>query len=466
MKTRYFLIPVIFLFCALPVFSLTVLAKEQASSDQPSSKQTFIKIQEVDSASGLKAWLVEDHSVPVISMQFGFKDAGSKQDSADKQGLSQLASNTMDEGAGDLESQAFQGELENLSIHLSFSSGRDHFSGELKTLTRNKGRAFELLNLALMKPRFDAEPLERMRVANISRVKGSMTQPDWIASRIQNDKIFEGHPYALNSGGTLTSLKKITADDLHTFMKRLGRNNLRVAVAGDITADELKVELDKIFGSLPQATLPESAPFTVTHPGKTYFHEKDIPQTVIEMSQGGISRKDPDYQIAQVMNFVLGSSGFGSRLTEEVREKRGLTYGIFTYFVDYEDTQVLHVSTSTATSNVNEVIKITREEWKKMIDTAISEKELKDAKNYMIGALPLSLTSTDKIAGLLISIQMDDLPIDYLDQRQQKIEATTIADVQRVAQRLLKPESFTTILVGKKEGIEGAEIVTTLPNVE
>ncbi|MBK9584492.1 MAG: insulinase family protein [Alphaproteobacteria bacterium] len=449
---------------ALVVFFGAARAKEPLADT--TSSQSVLKIQEVTSASGLKAWLVEDHTVPVIALQFGFKDAGSKLDPPEKQGLTQMASNTLDEGAGELDSQAFQGELQNLSISLSFNSGRDDFSGDLKTLSRNKARAFELLKLALTQPRFDAEPVERMRIANLSRVKSSMTQPEWIASRIQNDKIFEGHSYALNSGGTLTTLKNITPDDLRGFMKRLGKNNLVVGVAGDITAEELKAVLDDVFGSLPEAPVTESKPFTLSHPGKTFLHVQDIPQTVIEMSQGGISRNDPDYQTAQVMNFVLGSSGFGSRLTEEVREKRGLTYGIYTYFMDYEDAQILHVSTSTATANVKAVLDIVNEEWTKMLSTDISPKELEDARNYLIGSLPLSLTSTDKIADLLYSLQADDLPITYLDERQKKIESTTVADVRRVAERLLKPENFTVILVGQKAEITGAVPVEALANVD
>lgn len=455
--------PLVLILLAL-IFSGAATAKEPLA--QTTSAQSFLKIQEVTSAGGLKAWLVEDHTVPVIALQFGFKDAGSKLDIVEKQGLTQMASNTLDEGAGELDSQAFQGELQNLSISLSFNSGRDHFSGEVKTLSRNKARAFELLKLALTQPRFDAEPVERMRVANLSRVKSSMTEPEWIASRIQNDKLFAGHPYALNSGGTLTTLKNITPDDLRGFMKRLGRNNLVVGVAGDMSADELRVVLDDVFGSLPDAPTVPAQPITLGHPGKTFLYEKEIPQTVIEMAQGGISRKDPDYQTAQVMNFVLGSSGFGSRLTEEVREKRGLAYGIYTYFMDYEDAQILHISTSTATANVNTVLTIVKEEWTKMLTTDISPKELEDARNYLVGSLPLSLTSTDKIADLLYSLQVDDLPVTYLDERQKKIESTTVADVRRVAERLLKPENFTVILVGQKAGITGAEPVEALPHVD
>ena len=382
------------------------------------------------------------------------------------QGLTSMAASTMDEGAGDLDSQAFQKELQDLSISLSFSGGRDNFGGSVRTLTENKDRAFELLKLALSKPRFDEEPITRMRISNQSRIKASMTQPRWIAARIQNDKIFQGHPYSLNSGGTIKTLENIKAADLRKFTERLGKDNLVVSVAGDISPSELKILLDHVFGHLRDAKLRETKTFDVTNPGKTYVKIKEIPQTVIELAHKGISRKDPDYYSAQVMNFILGSSGFGSRLTEEVREKRGLTYGIYSYFRDYSDTAVLHVSTSTANESVRSVLDLIEYEWIKMGETAITEKELEDAQSYLIGSLPLSLTSTAKIAGLIQSIQMEELPIDYLDEREDAIKNVTVKDVQDVAQRLLDPEQFTAVLVGQPQGVDEFEQVQDLPNVE
>lgn len=442
-------------------------AKDAPSSPAQTAKEkTTINIQEVQSPGGIRAWLVEDHSVPVISLSFGFKGAGGKMDSAEKQGLAQLASNTLDEGAGPLDSQAFQGELQNLSISLGFQSGRDHFSGSLKTLTRNKDRAFELLRLALTEPRFDAEPVGRMKIANQSRLKRTMSEPDWIAARLQNDRIFEGHAYAQNSGGTLSSLGALTPEDLRGFMKRLGRDNLRVSASGDVSVQELGAILDKIFGGLGKAGLPAQKESALKNAGKTYIYHKDVPQTFIEIAQPGIPRHDPDYHAAQVMNFILGSSGFGSRLTEEVREKRGLTYGIYSYFVDLKETPVFQVSTSTETASTGEVLNLIREEWRKMVETDVSEKELADAKSYLIGSLPLSLTSTDKISGVLLSMLIDDLPIDYLDQREKVIKGMSEGDIRRVAQKVLRADAFTIVLVGKPESVKDAEVITSLPNVE
>lgn len=431
------------------------------------AKETLLDIQQVESESGVTAWLVEDHSIPVIAVEFGFKGAGSKRDPKGKQGLARMLSNTLDEGAGNLNSQAFQKELRDLVISLKFSASRDHFTGSLKTLSKNKERAFELTKLALTKPRFDKDPVERMRKANQTRILSSLSDPGWMAARLLNDKAFAGHPYALNNGGTLSSLEKIKPEDLRKFhATSIGKNNLVVSVAGDITPEELSIVLDDIFGDLPEVELPELEALELQNQGQVFHYKRDIPQTVIEIMQPGIGRDDPAFQTAQVMNFILGSSGFGSRLTEEIREKRGLTYGIYSYFYDLDHLKGMAVSTSTANANVPEMLQLIKDEFERMVATPVSDKELREAQSYLIGSIPLSLTSTDKIAGLMNSFQLDNLPVDYLDRREEAIAATTTSDIQALAERLLKPDSFVTILVGQPEGLEETQSVSSLPNVE
>lgn len=432
----------------------------------------LLKIQEVKSPGGITAWLAEDHSVPVIAFEYAFRGAGSAQDPSDKQGLARMVSNTMDEGAGDLDAQAFQKALRDLVITLNFGADRDHFNGSLKTLTKNKDRAFELLTLALTRPRFDAEAIERMRAANESRIRSSLSDPEWMAARLQNDAAFAGHPYAMNSGGTLSTLPKIAARDLRNFHKiMIGRNNLVVAVAGDITAKELAGQLDAIFGSLPEVSPPAIADLSIQNQGKAFLYEYDSPQTIIEIIQPGIKRTDPAYHTAQVMNFVLGSSGFGSRLTEEIREKRGLTYGIYSGLQTMDHAEALSVSTSTANANAGEMLGLIRAEFKRMKNTPVTAKELEDAKAYLIGSLPLTLTSTDKIADLALSLRLEDLPRDYLDIREREIRAVDAGSVQKLAEKLLAPESFVTVLVGRPEGFTAEntpnpETVKSLPNVQ
>ncbi len=430
------------------------------------AQEKFLDIQVVESKGGVRAWLVEDHSIPVIAMQFAFKGSGAKNDPQEKQGLARLASNTMDEGAGELDSQAFQKTLLNKSITLQFSSTRDHFSGQLKTLSRNKKDAFNLLKLSLSEPRFDEDAVSRMKLANKSRIHASIPNPRWIAARIQNDVLFEGHSYALNSGGTLSGLDAITKEDLHSFHQSLGKNQLVIGVAGDIDADELAQYLEKIFGNMPDVQSKSPEQFELKNAGKTYIYEKPVPQSIIEISQNGVRRSDEDFYAAYIMNFILGQSGFGSRLMEEVREKRGLTYGIYSYFREYEETDTLQISTSTANETVTEVLNVIDEQLEMIKNSPIDETELAEAKSYLIGSLPLSLTSTDAIAAVVLSLQLDALPIDYLDQRAEFLNAVSAEEIQETAQRLLDTNSLTTVIVGQPASLSDAVLVTELPNVE
>lgn len=433
------------------------------------AKESLLDIRQVESPGGIKAWLVEDRTLPVVALKFGFRGAGAVLDPADRQGLALMASNTMDEGAGEYDSSAFQKALEDNSITLRFASDRDNFTGSIYTLSRRKDLAFELARLALTAPRFDAEPVDRMREANLARIRSSLSDPEWVAARLLNDAAYEGHPYARNSGGTMTTLRAITPDDLRGFVKnRLTRDRLFVSAVGDITEKELAKTLDSIFGALPaagNAPVPASTP--VRGGGQTVLHVMDIPQTMIGMAQDGIARRDPDFHAAQTMNFVLGSSGFGSRLTEEIREKRGLAYGVHTGLDTLEYAPSLTLSTSTKNDSAGEVLSLVRAEWEKMKTGPVTEKELADAQSYLIGSVPLGLTSTGKIASLMLGLQLDGLPPDYLDRREKAIRALTRDDVQRVAKKLLKgPDGQAVVLVGRPQGVKATKTVTALPNVE
>jgi zinc protease len=445
---------------------LVLPACKETKADAP---HRFLNIQEVTSKGGIKAWLVEDPAVPIMTMEFAFEGAGAALDPADKQGIAQLASNTMDEGAGDLESHAFQKLLADNTIGFSFESDRDHFYGTVKTLTKSRDLAFKLTALALTKPRFDAEPVERMRQANLTRIRSAMSDPDWMAARLMNDLAFRGHPYEQNSGGTLTTMQNITPDDLRNFVKtRLTKDRLRIAVSGDITAKELGPALDRMFGDLPAGgTLPEVPDTTIQNGGQMILYKKDIPQTIIEIMQPGIGRDHPDYFAYKVMNHILGGPGFTSRLRDEVREKRGLAYGIDSATVLMDHAKGLSISTSTVTEKTAEVLGLIKKEIGNIKLTPVSDKELADAKSYLIGSMPLALTSTKAIAGMMLGLQLENLPSTYLDTLDQKIEAVTKEDILRIAQEVLQPDKLTIALVGKPPAdVVPTRIVETLPNVE
>ena len=414
-----------------------------------------VKVEKVVSPGGIEAWLVRDHSIPITAIEFSFR-GGAAADPKGKTGLASMVSSLLDEGAGDLDSQAFQDRLERLSIRMSFSTGLETFRGSFKTLNRNRDEAVSLLRLALNEPRFDAEAIERMRRQITAGLKRKSTDPNIVASRVWRRAVFGEHPYGRPVDGTLGSIADITAQDLRDFVaSRFARDKLIVGVVGDTAPAELAPMLDRIFGDLP-ATTPQSAPDTAqtATEGETYVVQMDIPQSVVVFGQQGVKRNSPDYYAAYVMNYVLGGGGFSSRLYTEVREKRGLAYSVYSYLNPMQRAAIISGGVATRNDQVAQSIAVIREEWGRMRETGPSAEEVADAKTYLNGSFPLRLSSTSSIARMLVAMQYHDLGIDYIDRRDDLINAVTLADVQRVARHMLDPKQLTVVVVGKPEKVE------------
>ncbi|MHA1107484.1 MAG: M16 family metallopeptidase [Alphaproteobacteria bacterium] len=417
-----------------------------------------IEIEKVTSPGGLTAWLVQEHSVPVISFSFAFR-AGAAMDPSGKEGLAEMVSSTLDEGAGDLKSQAFQSRLEDISASLRFSAGYDRFRGSLRTLSKNRDEAFRLLQLAITKPRFDAKPVDRIRAQIISGLRRDAQNPNWIAGNAWNRAVFPDHPYGRNSEGTPDTIATLTPDDLRGFVARhMARGNVVISAVGDITADELSRRLDQVFGALPaKAKGVNIAETKSAVQGKTIVIKRRIPQSVVVFGHGGIKRADPDWYAAYVMFRILGGGGFFSRLTEEVREKRGLAYSVYAYLYPFDRAGLIMGGVATANARVGESLKIIRAEWRRMAEKGVSETELAAAKTYVNGSFPLRLDSNRRISNILLSIQLNRLGIDYLSRRAGLINGVTRADISRVASRLLKPNDLNVIVVGDPAGVIASE---------
>ncbi|NBX65588.1 MAG: insulinase family protein [Proteobacteria bacterium] len=433
------------------------------------SSHAFAKvldIQEFVTEKGIKVWLVPDQSIPVIALSFAF-ETGTERNPPAKQGLARLLSNTLDEGAGDINAKNFQARLRDHAIDFSFEAGRDVFSGNLRTLSRHKEEAFKLLKLAVTAPRFEAEAIERMRAANLSSIKSNIGDADWIASRLLFDRIYKGHPYALNSGGTLASMKALTAGDLKGEWKRIAtRDRLYVGITGEVTIEEAKKIVDDTFGTLPEkSTEKPLEKATMPQVGKPVFYAKDMPQTVLWMAWDGISVSDPDYYAGVVADYIFGGGGFSSRLMAEIREKRGLTYGIQSDLVnnDYADRYVVMASLQPA--NVAPTIEAVNKIADEMKSKDVSPDELTAAKEYLTGSLPLGLSSSARIASTLVSLQLNRRPVTALDDYRAKIEAVTPADIRRVTARLLNGQPQVVLVGAKPDGLE-LETLTSIPNAE
>ncbi|MGH1479618.1 MAG: M16 family metallopeptidase [Geminicoccales bacterium] len=419
------------------------------------SADASTKVQHVISPGGIEAYLIAEPAIPFMSLAMRFK-GGAIGDPDGKEGLANLLSGVLDEGAGDLDSQAFRTELEDLAIRLSFDAGRDAFTGDLKTLTENRERAFELLRLALNEPRFDEEPVERIRGQIQAGLRRRSQDPDYLASRNWFDKAFEGHLYARPVQGTIETVGAITADDLRDFVdSRLAKDNLLIGVAGDITAEELGPLLDHAFGGLPETSTDlDPGMMAPATKGMTVIRQ-DVPQSKILFGQEGMKREDPDFYAAYVTNHILGGGGFTSRLTNEIREARGLAYSVYSYLYPTDFAPIWLGGLGTSNASVSEALEVVGQELERMATGDVSQTELEDAKTYLTGSFPLRLTSNDRIAGLLVSMQASDLGADYLEKRNDFIEAVTLEDIKRVAARLYDPSTLLTVVVGNPPDPEG-----------
>lgn len=414
-----------------------------------------VEVKEVISPSGIKAWLVQDNSLAVTALEFSFVGAGSEKDPAGLEGLANMASSLIDEGAGSIDSRTFQGKLNDLSITLRYSARLDSFGGSFYTLNRYRDDAIELLRLSLNDPRFDEEPVARIRNQTIVGIKRRETDPDSIASRTLWKSLFPSHHYGRERNGTLESAAAITADDMRQFVKNaFTKDNLIVGAVGDITPDELGEILDKTFGALPQGN--GKAITTPTQPklsDDTIVVEMDVPQSVISFVQGGIARDDKDFYTAYVLNHMLGGGGFSSRLTTEIREKRGLAYSVYSHLYPLEDAALWIGGAATQNARAAETISLIKSEWQRLQNEGVDADELRDAKTFLTGAYPLRFTNSKNIAGMLVSLQRDNLGMDYFDRRNSLIDAVNQDDIKRVAKRLMKPDNLTIVVVGSPEGL-------------
>jgi zinc protease len=405
------------------------------------------KIERVVSPGGIEAWLVREASVPVIAVDFAFR-GGANQDPAVKPGVAHMAAGLLDEGAGDLGAQAFQQRLEQNAVELNFRAGRDELRGSLRVLRERKDEGFELMRLALNAPRFDEDAIERIRSQMMTALLRETTNPNDIANRLWWRTAFPGHAYGSPVNGTLESVPLIGAEDLRDYAKRvLARDQLKIAVVGDIDAVTVGAALDKIFGPLPgRAELQAVPPARPDALGRRIFVDLDVPQAVLSFGGIGIARKDPDFIPAFIVNHILGGGSFSSRLYREVREKRGLVYSVHTYLLPLAQAALFMGGTATRADRADDTLALIQAETRRLAENGPDADELAKAKSYLQGSYALNFDTSTKVAGMLVQIQLDDLGIDYIDRRNGLIQAVTLDDARRVAKRLLDGGMLVTIV--------------------
>ncbi|MER8614357.1 pitrilysin family protein [Mesorhizobium sp. M1216] len=397
-----------------------------------------VNIQEVKSEKGITAWLVEDHTLPIVTLRLVF-DGGTTQDPVGKEGLANLMTGLFDEGAGDYDSDTFQVQLDDAGAEMSFDARRDGIYGSIRLLSEREDAAFDLFRLAVNRPRFDQEPVDRIRDQLLSGIISNEREPHAIAELAWRRRLYGTHPYSRPDEGTKQSLARITPADLSAFHKSaFGRDGLHVAVVGDIDAKALSARLDQLFGDLPQKQALAPVPDVTPELGRRMLVACDLPQTSLQLVFPGVGRSDPEFYAAQLINDILGGSPFTSRLFKEVREKRGLAYGVSSSLEDYQHSNTLVVTTSTRSDRAAETLDLISQVIKELVDTGPTAAELEASKKYLIGAYAIhNLGSSSSISATLVELQLDKLGIDFIQRRPALIEKVTLDQVRAAAKKLL-----------------------------
>jgi len=439
---------------ALLTAPVTLHAQALAITEEVEPVETIVDIQHVVSPGGIEAWLVQDNSIPFMAIEFWF-DGGGSLDRPGARGATNLMMALLEEGSGNLDSQEFAAAQEGFAASFGFDTYRDEVVISAQVLTQNRDEALALLRDAMVSPTFEQSALERVRQQVISGIEFELTDPDTISGQTFNALAYGDHPYASSYDGTVESVGALTRDDiLAAHRSALVRDRVSVGVAGDITPDELGPLLDEMLGDLPESDLPLPAMAEFQAPGGIEVVEFPVPQSSVLFGNEGVTRTDPDFFPYFVMNQILGAGGYRSRLNQEVREERGLTYGISTW-TGLSDYIAMHQGAFSSSNDlVAEAIDVVLAEWEDLADNGVTAEELEAAQRYMTGAYPLRFSGNSSIAGTLAAMQADDMPIDYINTRNERVMAVTLEDIQRVARRVIDTETLQFVVVGQPDGLE------------
>lgn len=428
------------------VFALGALPA-QAASD----------IQEFKTPGGITVWLVEEPSIPIVALEVSFR-GGTSLDPVGKEGATYLMTGLLEEGAGELNATQFLEATEELAARFSYRSFRDTLSIEAEMLKENADEVIDLLRLAIVEPTFQTEAVERVRGQILSSLAQDKTDPDEIASSTLRRLSFPDHPYGTRDEGSIETVEALSRDDIVAAHRAaLVKSRMYVGAVGDISAEELGPMIDRLLGELPVEGPPLPEPTEMAVVGGTTVVELDTPQSVALFGHKGIAREDPEFFAAYLLNEILGGNGIESRLMREVREKRGLTYGIYTFLAPFDYAAQIMGSVASANDRVAEAVAVMREEWRKLAEEGVTDLELNEAKLFVTGAYPLRFDSNAKIAGILVGLQMQDLGLDYVKTRNEKMLSVTLEEVNAVAAKLLDPDALHVVVVGKPVGLEASQ---------
>ena len=416
-----------------------------------------VDITPVETPGGFTAWLVQEDSIPFVALDITFRGGASIED-PEQAGAVNLMTGLLGEGAGDLDAQAYAEARESLAARISFSSGRDAVTVSARFLTENRDEAVDLIRLALHEPRFEADAVERVRRQVISSLRRDAVNPNAIAGREFARLAFGDHAYGRNPDGTPETVAALDVDALRQAHRAaITRDRVYIGAAGDIAPEELATLIDHLLADLPEAEvpLPERTDF-LAEPA-VHAVDFDGPQTVIAFGHAGIEREDPDFLAAFVVNEVFGGGRFGTRLMRSLREERGLTYGVGSFLSSGALGESYQGRVSTDPQHVPQIMEILREEWRAIAEDGITEEEAERVRTYLTGAYPLRFDGNGSIASIMASMQFQGFDIDYVNVRNDMIDALTLEELNAMAARLYDPEALVFVVVGGNGAGNGVE---------
>lgn len=411
--------------------------------------QAALNIQHWQTASGTRVYFVENHDLPIVDVSIHFP-AGSARDTQANSGLAGVTRYMMTLGAAGMDEEAITNAFADIGAVLGGEFDSDRTGFKLRTLTSEQDKALDTFNKVLHAPDFPATVLEREKVRIVSGLQESATQPESISNKLFMQALYGEHPYSLDESGEIDTVSAIKVQDLRRFYQTYyTAKSAVIALIGDMTPAQARAIADQMSAGLPQGPAVERlapVPALTAPVVKSAAHPAS--QAHILVGQPGIQRGDADYFPLYVGNYILGGGGFVSRLTEEVREKRGLVYSVYSYFMPMAEAGPFQIGLQTKKEQANDALKLVNEVVQKFVQNGVTDQELKAAKSNLIGGFPMRIDSNSKILDYLSVIGFYQLPLTYLDDFNSQIAKVTTQQIKDAFQRRVKPEQFVTVVVG------------------
>jgi len=409
-----------------------------------------VNIEHWKSTNGASIYFIENHDLPIVDINVDFR-AGSVKDTKQKNGTASLTNHLMLMGSGGINEETLANQFTDLGAQLNSSFDQDKSGFSLRTLSEKRGEAIDLLALVLHKPNFDNNILEREKKRYIASINQSDIMPATIASKAFMRALYGEHPYGLSSSGEVETIEKIIKKDLDSFYKNnYLSNELSIVIVGDISREEaeeigLKISLgfpeNEMISSVPIVNYQKGQEIKINHPAK---------QAHLYYGAPIIKRGDPDFLSLYLGNYILGGGGFVSRLTQVIREDRGLAYSVYSYFMPYIEAGPFQIGVQTKKNQVNEAKDLIKKTVSNFIKNGPTPSELQRAKDFMIGGFPLKLDSNKSILEYVSMMAFYKYPLDYLETFTKKIDTITAEEIKSAFQRRVDMTKFSTIIVGSE----------------